>query len=215
MFRGVKGFIFDLDGTLVDSVEAHVKSWIIALRSLGFNVDEELLRNLIGLSGKDILIRLYGSNILKHYKDIRRLKDRAFLQELREGRVQTFPGVMTLLRILKNLRLKIAVASSTPSYLLLHICEYLGIIEYADVIVGGDEVNRGKPHPDLFMKTIKLLGLNPKDVVIVGDTYYDIEPANVLGATSVLVNTVLRDHIKVRPKYYFRWIFEMIKWVKS
>jgi len=210
----VKAFIFDLDGTLIDSVEAHIRSWAYALRKLGFSVNEEKLKPLIGLSGKDILTKLYGQEILKYYINIRKLKDRAFLHELSRGGVQLFPGVIKLLKILKNHGMRIAIASSTPNYLLMHICDYLGISDYVDLIVGGDEVSRGKPYPDLFIRTIKLLGIKAKEVAIVGDTIYDVKPANEVGAISILVNNIIGDN-EVKPKYHFRYIHSMIGWVLS
>ena len=211
----VKAFIFDLDGTLIDSVDAHVRSWIHALKHIGVNnVDESSIRKLVGLSGKDILLRLYGENILKNYHRIRWIKDRAFLNELKAGGISLYPGVIKLLKYLKYSKCLIAIASSTPNYMLLHIADYLGLTNYVDLLVGGDEVLKGKPDPEIFIHTLKLLRVKASEAVVVGDTVYDIEPANKLMSTSILVNNP-KLPTSPKPTYYFRWIFELLHFLIS
>ena len=213
--KSVKAFIFDLDGTLIDSVDAHIRSWIIALNYLGIkDVDEEDLRPLIGLSGKDIMIKLFGTNIMSKFHRIRWLKDRAFLRELREGRIRLYPGVMKLLQLLKRLGLRVAIASSTPNYMLIHILDFLGIAQYIDVFTCGDEVVKGKPNPEIFIRTVNKLHLRPKDVVIVGDTVFDVKPANGINSISVLVNNP-DQNMNPKPRYYFRWIYEFIDFIRN
>ncbi len=213
--RSVKAFIFDLDGTLIDSVEAHIKSWIAALSYVGIrNVNENDLRPLIGLSGKDIMIKLFGPNIMSKFPRIRWLKDRAFLKELGEGRITLYPGVTKLLQLLKRLGYRVAIASSTPNHMLMHILDFLGIMQYIDVFTCGDEVVRGKPHPEIFIKTVNKLHLKPEDVVIVGDTVYDVKPANEINSISILVNNPNQD-VNPKPRYYFRWIHELVNFLRN
>ncbi len=190
LVKNVKAFIFDLDGTLIDSVDSHVRSWSLAFRiAAGINVGYRSLYPLIGLSGADIMRRVLGSRAEPDLMSrIRWIKDRAFLKEVLEGRVNTYPGVNKLLKYLKRYGFKIGVASSTPNRLLIHILEYLRLINYFDVITGGDEVRRGKPDPEIFKLTMSKLGVSPAEAVVVGDTEYDMYPAIRLGATPVLVN---------------------------
>ena len=204
----VKAFIFDFDGTLIDSVDAHIESWIIAIdKVLNIKFRYEDVYPLIGLSGLDIIKNLLGDLGLKHYSEIRRIKDRAYLRMIKEGVVEVLPGVTKLLKILKLRGYLIAIVSSTPNHILLHLSQYLGIDAFIDHYIGGDEVSRGKPNPDIFAKAIKDLGLEPHESVIVGDTSYDIRPAKELGAFSILVN---RDVSTVNPKpdHYFRMFHE-------
>ena len=79
----------------------------------------------------------------------------------------------------------LGLASSTPNYLLIHILEIFGIIDYFDAVVGGDEVEYGKPHPEIFLRTFSKLGVNPNEGAVVGDTLYDVIPANKIGAFSI------------------------------
>lgn len=187
---GVKAFIFDLDGTLIDSVDAHVTTWVKAFKvAVGISVDEEEVRSLIGMSGRDIVRKILGKVSESEYAKIRWVKDRAFMKELKEGRVTLFPGVTQALRMLKKGGHLIGMASSTPNRLLLHIMDYLGITGFFDAITGGDEVRRGKPDPEIFLRAMRKLGVGPEETVVVGDTVYDACPAHRVGALPVLVNT--------------------------
>ncbi len=186
----VKAFIFDLDGTLIDSVDAHVTTWVKAFKvAVGISVDEVEVRSLIGMSGRDIVRKILGKVSESEYAKIRWVKDRAFMKELKGGRVTLFPGVTQALRMLKKGGYLIGMASSTPNRLLLHIMDYLGITGFFDAITGGDEVRRGKPDPEIFLKAMRKLGVGPEETVVVGDTVYDACPAHRVGALPVLVNT--------------------------
>ena len=186
----IKAFVFDLDGTLIDSVDAHVTTWVKAFKvAMDVSVSEDQVYPLIGMSGRDIVRKVLGEVSELEYAKIRWVKDRAFMKELKEGRVTLFPGVTQALRMIKMKGYLIGMASSTPNRLLLHIMDYLGITNFFDAITGGDEVRRGKPDPEIFLKAIRKLGVAPSEAVVVGDTAYDACPAHRIGATPVLVNT--------------------------
>ena len=186
---GIKAFVFDLDGTLIDSVDAHVTTWVKAFKvAMGVSVSESEIYPLIGMSGRDIVKKVLGRVNESEYARIRWVKDRAFMKELKEGRVTLFPGVTQALRMIKIRGFRIGMASSTPNRLLLHIMDYLGITNFFDAITGGDEVRIGKPHPEIFLRAIRKLRVTPHEAVIVGDTIYDVCPAHRIGSVPVLVN---------------------------
>lgn len=183
-------FVFDLDGTIIDSVEAHVSSWINAVKVvMGVELDPDSLRTMIGLGGRKIIAELLGEKGVREYAKIRWFKDRFFLNCLRNGQVQLFPGAFKLLKLLKVLGFKIGLATSTPIYMALHILDFFDISQYFVAITCGDEVKRGKPAPDIFASSISRLESSPSETIIVGDTTYDAIPALLLGAVPVLVNS--------------------------
>jgi HAD superfamily hydrolase (TIGR01509 family) len=206
----LKAVVFDLDGTLFDSVDAHIESWIIAFRLAGFgNIPYEIVKPLVGLSGKDIVKKILGSEGMGRYSKIRWFKDRVFWQMVKEGKAGLYPGVKKLLKLLRHRGYRLAIASSTPNHMLLPITDALEITNYFNVLVGGDEVKRGKPEPDIFIKAFSRLGVNPPEGIIVGDTAYDILPAKKIGALAVLVNSSLSD-MNLKPDIELEWIYELI-----
>lgn len=180
--------VFDLDGTLVDSVKVHAEGWAYAFNVLGLaNVRADTLENLIGLPGDTIVERVLGQVGLVHYQKIRWFKDRHFLKHVMRNSVRLFPDVMRCLQYLRRRNYLLGIATSTPNYILIPLLEKLNIIEYFDIVVGGDEVSRGKPEPDIFLKAAEKAGLSPREVVVVGDTTYDTTPARKVGMFSVLI----------------------------
>ncbi|MCD6428669.1 MAG: HAD family hydrolase [Desulfurococcales archaeon] len=221
--RKSRAFIFDLDGTLIDSVEAHVTSWVASFNYVGYSgVTRDDVRKLIGLSGRDIVRTLLGDSGLRKYSLIRRLKNKVFFLEIKEGNVDLYPCVLELLTYLRTTDTLLGLASSTPNYLLIQILEIFDIMDYFDAIVGGNEVESGKPNPDIFVKAFSKLGVSPREGAVVGDTYYDVIPANRIGAFSVLVlhgntasHNIARAINEALPKLKVRSLCELLDILKS
>ena len=185
---GLRLVVFDLDGTLVDSIEAHAEGWAFAIGALGLaKVNAESIVDLIGLPGDAIVKSILGEPGLTHYPRIRRLKDRHFLRQVAVGRVRPYPDTIWCLDHLRRGGYLLGIATSTPNYILLPVLERLEMLDYFDYTVGGDEVSRGKPNPDIFLRVLEKASVRPEEAVVVGDTVYDAEPARRIGMVSVLV----------------------------
>lgn len=209
----VKTVIFDLDGTLVDSNEAHAISWVQAYKLVGYGeVSVETVLRYIGIRGDLITEKVLGREALKDYKRIRFYKDKVFLKLLREGYVTLFPEVYNVLKVLKSYGVKLCVATSTSIPLLITMLEYFNIMKYFDVLVAGEEVRRSKPEPDLYLEALKRAETDGKEALIVGDSEYDVIPAKAVGATTVLV---MRDNQKkelsVNPDYVVKDLIDLVR----
>lgn len=201
-----KAVVFDLDGTLIDSIDAHAISWIIAYRLLGYgNVPISEVRKYIGVRGDLITEKVLGGNALKDYSKIRILKDKIFLRLTRDGLVVVYPDTHYVLKVLKDRGFKLCLATSTNIPTLLPTLEYFKLVDYFDVMVAGEEVLRSKPDPDLFLEALRRVRIDPKDSIVVGDTLYDVIPAKNIGAISVLVarsgNNALITKYDAMPDY--------------
>ncbi len=202
----IRGVVFDLDGTLVDTVDLHVMTWVEACRELGVEVSETYVRGLVGLSAEDIAKKLVSD----YNKALRlaRLKRKIYLARVNE--VKLFPEVPEVLEELKRVYgLRLAVASSTNVETIVAVLKTGNIIDFFDSFVGSDVVDKGKPEPDMFVEALNRIGVRPHESFIVGDTEYDIIPANLIGAVSVLVCRSECRNLTTKPRHVIKDLREL------
>ncbi|MEM0153368.1 MAG: HAD family phosphatase [Ignisphaera sp.] len=207
--------VFDLDGTLVDSVNIHLISWIEACKLLGISAKLDsttinMIKDLVGLAAEDIALTITGDE--SKAKNLAELKRRIYLEKI--DSITPFPGVVDGIRKLRELGLRIAIASSTSRATIEAVTKNTGIINLIDDYVGSDEVIRRKPDPEMFLKAMKKIGIEPNEAIVVGDTKYDIAPANQLGAISILICWRGCNEVDVRPTFYAYTIDDVIEIAK-
>jgi beta-phosphoglucomutase-like phosphatase (HAD superfamily) len=199
------GVVFDLDGTLIDTVKAHALSWLKAFEANGFSTKIGQIEPLIGLDGKKIVEDLFGKGGLKFFPSIRNYKDKVYLELIEH--VTVFPGARETLSELKGDGFKLALATSTVSSVLPNVLEKLRLNGYFQAIVSGDRITRGKPAPEIRV--------DPARGAVVGDTEYDILPAIRIGTTSVIVLHGRKIRLSVRPNYTIDELPELLKIFKK
>jgi HAD superfamily hydrolase (TIGR01509 family) len=180
----IRGVIFDLDGTLVDSNEAHVLAWIEALAEFGWTVTAAQVRPLIGMGADKLLPALIG--VAEDGPDGRPISGRrARLLARFAPQLRPFPGVRALLDALRRRGLRLAVATSAVREDAERLLARAGLHDCFDVVVSADEAARSKPDPDIIEAAREALGLPPSEVVMVGDTRFDIAAARRAGITAI------------------------------
>ncbi|WP_375454222.1 HAD family hydrolase [uncultured Methylobacterium sp.] len=182
----MKAVIFDIDGTLLDSVDLHAAAWVEAFRHFGIETDGRTVRSQIGKGSDELMpvflsetqIREQGEAIAAYRSDL--FKERYL------DRVKPFPGVRALFERLRADGTTIALASSGKRAEVERYQEILGIADLVDVATSADDAERSKPHPDIFQAALKRLpGIAREAVVVVGDTPYDAEAASKAGLATV------------------------------
>ncbi|MCS7110937.1 MAG: HAD family phosphatase [Ignisphaera sp.] len=196
--------VFDLDGTLVNSVTVHLISWMEACRVVGIPIKFDihtidLIKNLVGLAAEDIALIITGDDESKA-KNLVEVKRRIYLEKI--DSITPFPGVVDGIKKLRELGLRIAIASSTSRKTIEAVIKHVGIHSYIDAYVGSDEVVRRKPNPEMFLRAMERIGVRASEAVVVGDTRYDIAPAHELGSVSVLMCWSGCSDVDVKPTFY-------------
>ena len=180
-------FLFDLDGTLVDSVYNHVRAWHLALREEGIELSIWRIHRRIGMSGglfTNQLLRELGIEL--NPETIQRLRARHAEHFLAlAGEVVPLPGSAELLQTLTDLQLPWGIATSgrmeTASANLLS----LGVDRERAVVVTRDQVNYAKPDPDLFVEAARRLGTSTQGSYVIGDSIWDMIAAARCGALGI------------------------------
>jgi HAD superfamily hydrolase (TIGR01509 family) len=182
--------LFDLDGTLVDTVYAHVLAWQLALGEQDVVVDGYRLHRHVGSSGGLIVRhaqREAGRKLSsEQVATIHRRHEELFRQIL--PRPRTLPGAVEAFRILRESNVPCAIATASYRPLIDASLEAVGVGSET-VVVEGDGALRGKPEPDLFLASRERLGTQAEDCIIVGDAVWDHVGARRAGMLSIGVLT--------------------------
>lgn len=167
----VSAVLFDMDGTLVDSIPAWHRTFNQALGSQGGSPVsyEYFVSDILGQSTEADIARFFPK--LK-VDDLVHLYDMFFPQNL--AAVKLFPSTLEVLDFLDARDIRKAVVTNTPRELMLMTLEKVGIADRFDVVVGGSDVSVGKPDPEMIHKCLGELGLSGDNVLLVGDTMSDV-----------------------------------------
>ena len=169
--------IFDVDGTLVDSVDFHAEAWQRTFSAFGFEFDLIKVREQIGKGGDQLMPVFLDVDILeKQGKKIEAYRQDLFEREYFH-RVLGFPKVPELFKFLIAAGKTIALGSSAKTDDLEIYKKAAGIEGLTTVETTSDDAERSKPHPDIFLAALDRLKLSAGNVVVVGDTPYDVEAA--------------------------------------
>jgi HAD superfamily hydrolase (TIGR01509 family) len=180
-------FLFDLDGTLVDSVYNHVRAWHLALREQGFELSFWRIHRKIGMSGGLFTAQLQrelGRPIDDATRDKLRDRHAALFREL-SGEVVPLPGAAELLRTLTDLRLPWAIATSGRMRTAEGNLRSLGVDPAQATVITRDQVQYAKPDPDLFVEAARRLRTTTQGSYVIGDSIWDMIAAARCGALGI------------------------------
>ena len=174
----IEAVIFDLDGTLVDSNELHVASWERAFRRFGKRFSLEALRRQIGKGSDQYLPEFLNEDEMKQFgKELDDYRSDLFTKEYLP-RVKPFPEVRELFERIKRDGKRIALATSSKKSESKIYKKLLHIEDLTDVETNAADAEKTKPCPDIFEAALqKLDDPPPNEVIVVGDTPYDVEAA--------------------------------------
>jgi len=177
------GCLWDLDGTLVDTEANHYAAWRALVREHGRDLSYEEFRPTFGLRNDDILARYLGfAGDTAHLARFSERKEELFRASLERDGVRTQPGALDLIAHLRALDARQAVASSAPPANIALIVRLLDLDDTFAAVVSGEEVARGKPAPDIFLRAAERIGLPSGRTVVLEDAPAGVAAGKAAGA---------------------------------
>ncbi len=186
--RSVKGIVFDLDGTLVDSLDSIWRATEYVLKNNGYRgVNRQDVVEAMGKTIFDLFLRaepgLSPEEQQKLFEDYRRV----YMDFIAHTRL--IPKVKETLVVLRSRNLKMAVVTMKSRQNAEKILSFFGIRDFFDLVVGFEDVKEHKPSMEPIVKAAEGLGLRASELVVVGDTHIDVMAGREAGALTVAVKT--------------------------
>ena len=173
----LEGVIFDIDGTLVDSNDAHAKSWVDTFAEAGYDVPFDAVRPLIGMGGDKLLPITIGiNNDSEEGQKLSKRRGENF-RERYLPRLRPFPGARELVSRIRSDGLKAIVATSAKDEELKALLKAARVDDLMEERATASDAEHSKPDPDIVQAAIDESGIAPSHLVMIGDTPYDVEAA--------------------------------------
>ena len=183
--RALESVLLDVDGTLVDSNDAHARAWVEACGEAGHEVSFEAVRRLIGMGGDNLLETLLGLAPDDPRSGALRERRKAIYKQRHLPRVQPFPRVRELLERMKAAGYRLVVATSSSQDDLRPTLELAGVSDLIDDATTADDAETSKPAPDIVTAAREKAGSARDATLLLGDTPYDLEAARRAGVAAI------------------------------
>ena len=180
--------LLDVDGTLVDSNDAHARAWVEVLAEDGYEVPFAQVRRLIGKGGDKLVPEVTGRRDEDWTKQLGERRQRIFFDR-HLASIEPFPRVRELLQCMKASGLALVIATSANEEELERLLDIAGVADLLDEQATKDDAKRSKPDPDIIGAALKRAGVDASRALMLGDTPYDVEAAQRAGVGTVALES--------------------------
>jgi HAD superfamily hydrolase (TIGR01509 family) len=177
--------LFDVDGTLVDSNDAHARAWVDAFAESGLTVDPREVRQAIGMGGDKLIPTVSQVDPESALGKTISARRRTLFQQQWLPRLHGFRDADRLVAALHDRGFRLVAASSAKRDELPPLLEIAGVVRFFQASTSSDDAERSKPDPDIVRAALERAGAEPGEAVMIGDTPYDIEAAGRAGVASI------------------------------
>ncbi|MGC8861623.1 MAG: HAD family hydrolase [Armatimonadota bacterium] len=193
--RKYKAILFDLDGTLVDSVPVIMRAFREVHEQMGLPFDEPSVRKLVGIPLREQAVLFAGERaeeFLDRYVPL--------YVAYQTADMRLFPGTVELLDELKQDGYRLGLVTSKSTRGAERVLLSTGVRNYFEVVVTADDVANHKPHPEPLLRALKLLGVGSREALFVGDSLFDVQAAREAGVDMAAVSWGALDKEELWPE---------------
>ena len=187
-----KAFLFDLNGTMIDDMQFHLKAWYHILNDdLGANLGWEETKSHMYGKNSELLIRIFGEDrfTTEEMDNLSLEKEKRYQQEYKPH-LQLIPGLQQFLEKAHAMNIPMAIGSAAIMFNIDFVLDNLNISKYFKIIVSADDVTISKPHPETYLKCAQLLGVDATNCLVFEDAPKGVEAAKNAGMHSVVLTTM-------------------------
>lgn len=188
--KDIKAVIFDMDGTMIDNMSIHKEAWKEFCSRKGINLsDTDFKQKISGLKNDQIFINLFGNKLSESQIAEYASDKESVYRELYKPKIKEVPGLTDIILKIKKLNIKLAIATTAPKENRDFVLKELHLENYFDVILGEEDVKKGKPDPEIYLKTAKLLNINPNACLVFEDSPAGLQSGKGAGMKVVGLTT--------------------------
>lgn len=183
-----KAVVFDMDGVLFDTEKLCMDSWNMIAGECGIRDMQEIFMQCVGRNANDtrtLILNHYGQDF--PYDDFCKETSKWFREQIEQNGMPVKPGVRELLKYLKENDYRVGLASSTKRESVISHLRNAGILDYFEVIIGGDMVEHSKPEPDIYLLACREMDVAPEAACAIEDSPNGIRSAHRAGMKPIMV----------------------------
>jgi beta-phosphoglucomutase family hydrolase len=189
MNKSIRACIFDMDGTIVKNHEYHLEAWIMFWKKRNIQVSRQQMLEQFGRKNREILEAISGKSYTEEEAEALAAEKEELYRNLYRPHIKPVEGLNEILNELKKKKIKVALATSAPPPNVDFVLEALNLRSDFECIVDASMVDKGKPHPDIFLKAAACAGESPENCLVFEDANAGLQAAREAGCNVVAMLT--------------------------
>lgn len=189
-----KAFLFDLNGTMIDDMQYHIRAWHRILNELGADISLERMKEECYGKNDELLERMFPGRFSEADKQSMSLEKEKKYQAQYKPHLALLPGLGVFLKLAYESEIKMAIGSAAIMFNINFVLDNLNIRSYFDALVSADDVKNSKPDPETYLSCASLLQYDPSDCIVFEDSPKGVESAQRAGMKAVVITTLHEPH---------------------